>query len=338
MKNIHRMTAFAVLLLAAACQVGAEADDIDEANDEPVASEESATPGLAGDAPTLEGGDASKGDVLREIRVAQDIVRQVTPTSMEPTAEITTATGSYVAIWVSDDGTSTTFEGVPAGAKSALTDVQVDSPLELFVALAPEGAVPPKRLALGRTYSALEAEAAEYLAQLPPEQLVLTEWEAPAPPPGQQQALAVTTCSKDQANDLYDNFRPGVLDSSEGALEFTASNFEYREARRRKDYQAFFQTNFNQWTPTQPPGGIQAAYFRATASICTGAARLTMFRCLGNQATANNGCGASGSTIAATFGPFSMASGGIGTFKDWPGGDIARARLDQMSSSSDHAI
>ena len=270
-------------------------------------------------------------EVLEVIDVADGIQRQVTANSKEPSAEFITPTGSYLAIWVHENGTSSVFEGVPDGRDGALRGVDVDSPLALFKELAPEGMEAPAALSLGRPFSVLEAEAAARIAELSPEELMMEEQPEAAPPA--VQAFAASSCSRTKANWAYNRFRPGVFDNSEGVNEYTASNNQYREARRSKDYQAFFQTTGNVWTPTQGAGGIQASYFRASVVMCSGSARLTLFRCLSSQGTANNGCGQAGSTIGATIGPFVTSNGGNSTWKDWPGGDIGRARLDQMGGS-----
>lgn len=275
-------------------------------------------------------------ETIESIQVAEGIHRVVTRESMEPTAEVTTKEGSYVAIWVHPSGASAVFEGIPAGATSALQRVSADSPLELFRKIAPPDQVAPERLHHGRRFSELLAEAEQAQQALPEDRPIMRTAEGQSEITGSP-SLAATSCDKNQANDFYDNYRPGAISDQEGVLEWSPSNFQYREARRRKDYQAFFQTNFDQWTPTQSVGALQANYFRATASMCTGSGRLTVWLCANSQATADNGCGAPGSSIHATHGPYSMGAGGIGTYAIFPGGDLARARLDQMTDG-DHAL
>ncbi|MEM1033338.1 MAG: hypothetical protein AAGN82_23595, partial [Myxococcota bacterium] len=75
------------------------------------------------------------------------------------------------------------------------------------------------------------------------------------------------------------------------------------------------------------------SYARATLRMCVGSARLTLFRCASSQGTANNGCGAPGSSIAVTKGPITIYNGGTYTYKDWPGYDLSRVRLDLMGGS-----
>lgn len=255
-----------------------------------------------------------------------------TDTSMTPSADFSTSTGSRILIWVYEDGSSTVFEAVPEGAESALRDSTADSPSDLFAELATEGLPIPQALSNGRRFSLLEAEAAERYAALPEEERTMVEEEVDSDG-AQVVPYAASYCAKSETNAFYASYRPGVYDNSEGVLEYTSANFQYREARRRKDYQDFAQTSFDRWTPRGASGGLQASYMRATLHMCVGTARLALYRCASSQGTADNGCGAPGSSIANTAGPITIYDGGTYTFKDFPGFDLARARLSQMGGS-----
>lgn len=282
--------------------------------------------------------EAADPAVLERIVINEHVTREVTKTSLEPAAEITTKDGNYVAFFVDERGIPGYFEAIPEGGTSLLMKHDSNDPRSFFAVVAPEERVPA---ALER---ALTFDAAAELFDRSPEALAAGPVAGTARIGGLKQktepaAITGLGCTKAQANDFFDNYRPGVgSDESTDVWPSWGFNYQVPQATRAKSYSKFYQTNFDQITE-QPPnaGGIPAQYYRVSALMCEGAGRMTAFTCWNTQDTFDHGCGNAGSTIQTTYGPVTLGAGTAAVLKFAGNADFTAGRLDQMSSGTDHA-